>query len=95
MILFQWTNSLYEYFEREQARLDGALSYSELSARKQDVLRKTYAEARDRARKLSASVGGAAGVSSSYNLWGQAGHLATGPDRHMRQLRRLDAGMIM
>ena len=90
----QWTNSLYEYFEREQARLDGILSVSHTGSGrpKQDVLRSTFTAARDRARKLSASVGVSGGVASSYNLWGQ-GHLAQSSNnlRQMKQLKRHDA----
>ena len=90
----QWTNSLYEYFEREQARLDGQLGPGQGRGRvKQDVLRNTFTAARERARKLSASVGGVSGgVASSYNLWG-ASHLVanSGDSRQMKQLKRVDA----
>ena len=89
----QWTTSLYEYFEREQARLDG--DQGAMVGRKQDVLRSTMTVARDKARKLSSSMGT---VTSSYNLWGQ-GHLASAhpplqhqnSSRQMKQLRRVDA----
>ena len=64
-----WTNSLYEYFEREQARLEGQTS----PETKRSVLRQTLTAARERARKMSASVGGGGGVASSINMWGGAG----------------------
>ena len=88
-----WTTSLYEYFEAEQARLDGQLGAGQAS-HKQDILRKTFTEARDRARKVSNSLGGGQmSVASSYNLWGTASGPASGSDhtRQMRQLRRADA----
>ena len=92
----QWTTSLYEYFEREQARLDGELSVSQMGRPKQDVLRNTFTAARDKARKLSASVGGGP-VASSYNLWNTGGVSSNNNNnvnsRQLRQLRRIDAGI--
>ena len=91
-----WTNSLYEYFEREQARLEGQTS----PATKRSVLRQTLTAARDRARKMSASVGGGGGggVASSVNMWGGAtmgglsqGHTAPTNPRQIRKLQRTDA----
>ena len=49
-----WTNSLYQYFEREQARLEGLPD-----PHKKSKIVETLAAARDRARKMSASVTGA------------------------------------
>ena len=90
-----WTNSLYEYFEREQARLEGQTS----PATKRSVLRQTLTAARERARKMSASVGGGGGgVASSVNMWGGAtmgglsqGHTAPTNPRQIRKLQRTDA----
>jgi len=48
-----WTNSLYQYFEREQARLEGLPD-----PHKKSKIVETLAAARDRARKMSASVAG-------------------------------------
>ena len=89
-----WTSSLYEYFEAEQARLDGQVGAAQ-AERKQDILRKTFTEARDRARKMSSSLGGSdwqqGGVASSYNLWGAGLPRQETDQRQMRQLRRVDA----
>jgi len=89
-----WTNSLYEYFEREQARLEGQTS----PETKRSVLRQTLTAARERARKMSASVGGGGGVASSINMWGGAGqrrlsqgHNAQSNLRQIRKLQRSDA----
>jgi hypothetical protein len=78
-----WTNSLYQYFEREQARLEGLPE-----PLKKSKIVETLAAARDRARKMSASVGGGTlrdappaanfhvvnsggpGVASSMAVWG-------------------------
>ena len=64
---------------------------------KQDVLRNTFTAARDKARKLSASVGAGGPVASSYNLWNTGGGVSNnnniGNSRQMRQLRRIDAGI--
>ena len=90
----QWTRSLYEYFEQEQARLEaGQLVPS--GRRQTDVLRSTYTAARERARKLSSSVGtGVPSVASSYNLWGLSSSLAQSSDLGRRRLRRADAVIV-
>ena len=94
----QWTRSLYEYFEQEQARLEGEQLLP--VSKKQDVLRSTYTAAREKARKLSASVGpggpGLSSVASSYNLWGLSSHLAQAnlADLGRRRLRRADAVIV-
>ena len=90
----QWTRSLYEYFEQEQARLETGELVPE-TRRQTDVLRSTYTAARDRARKLSSSVGpGVPSVASSYNLWGLSASLAQSADLDRRRLRRADAVIV-
>ena len=94
----QWTRSLYEYFEQEQARLEGEQLLP--ASKKQDVLRSTYTAAREKARKLSASVGpggpGVSRVATSYNLWGLSSSLAQSnlADLGRRRLRRADAVIV-
>ena len=89
----QWTRSLYEYFEQEQARLEGEQLLP--VSKKQDVLRSTYTAAREKARKLSASVGpGVPSVASSYNLWGLSASLAQSSDLARKRLRRADAVIV-
>ena len=94
----QWTRSLYEYFEQEQARLEGEQLLP--VSKKQDLLRSTYTAAREKARKLSASVGpggpGLSSVATSYNLWGLSSHLPQSnlPDLGRRRLRRADAVIV-
>ena len=81
-----WTNSLYQYFEREQARLEGLAEPP-----KKSKIVETLAAARERARKMSATVaggsvreppanfhmmpaaaasGGGPGIGSSMAVWG-------------------------
>jgi len=48
-----WTNSLYQYFEKEQAKLEGTT----VTVDKRSRLRETISLAKDRARKLSTGIG--------------------------------------
>jgi hypothetical protein len=69
-----WTNSLYQYFEREQARLEGLPD-----PHKKSKIVETLAAARDRARKMSASVTGAtAREPAHFHLSAAAGGAASG-----------------
>jgi hypothetical protein len=70
-----WTNSLYQYFEREQARLEGLPD-----PHKKSKIVETLAAARDRARKMSASVTGAtAREPAHFHLSAAAGGGSGGP----------------
>ncbi len=69
-----WTNSLYQYFEREQARLEGLPD-----PHKKSKIVETLAAARDRARKMSASVTGAtAREPAHFHLSAAAGGAGSG-----------------
>ncbi|XP_023338172.1 NADPH oxidase 5 [Eurytemora carolleeae] len=60
-----WTNSLYQHFEKEQARQDGLESPRTRRTR----LRETLQTARERARKISSGISG----TSTYNLHSRPG----------------------
>lgn len=60
-----WTNSLYQYFEKEQAKLEGT---NVQAVDKRSRLRETISLAKDRARKMSTGIGGRGSSSVALGL---------------------------